>query len=104
MNKLDACPAISENNSSWRRKTEDVIVSTIREGEAYLLGNEAGQATAEREYLGFNKVISNAFHVTGVKSQTRLCSKPGLPTKAEKARKIGRKKCICQSRLVDDAM
>lgn len=79
-------------------------MSTIREGEAHLLGNEAGQVNARREYLGFDTVISNAFHLPDVKSQTRLCNKPGLPTKAEKARRISWKRCICQSRLVDGAV
>lgn len=101
LNKLDVCSIVSENNSSCRRRPEYVIMSTIREGETHLLGNEAGWVSAGREYLGFDTVISNAFHVPDVKSQTRLCSKPGLPTKAEKARKIGWKSCICQSRLVD---
>lgn len=81
-----------------------MIVSTVREAEAHLLGNEAGHVNARREYLGFDTVIYNAFHLTDVKSQARLCSKPGLSIKAEKARKIGWKRCICQSRLVDGAM
>lgn len=89
LNKLDVCPTVSENNSSCRRRAEDVTASTIREGEAYLSGNEAGRVNARREYLGFDKVIANVFHLTNVKSQTILCSETGLPTKAEKARKIG---------------
>lgn len=104
LNKLNVCPTVSENNSSCWKIAEDVIVSTTREAEAHLLGNEAGQVNARREYLGFDMVIYNAFHLTDVKSQSRLYSKPGLPTKAEKARKIGWKRYICQSRLVDGAM
>lgn len=104
LNKLDIHPTASENNSSCTRGAKDVTMSTIREGEAHLLGKEAGQVKARREYLGFDMVISNASHLTDVKSNTGLCSKPGLPTKAEKARKIGWKRCICQSKVVDGAM
>lgn len=104
MNKLHVCPIVSENNSSCRRRPEYVIMSTIREGETHLLGNEAVQVNARRKHLGFDTVISNTFHSPDVKSQTRLCSKPDLPIKAEKARKIGWKRCICQPRLVDGAM